>query len=64
MAQGLFERHKLIVATQLCMSILKKKGELSYHKFEYLMRGTKVRGRASALAWKNNAYAELLCVRP
>jgi len=41
-AQGLFERHKLLVATQLTMSILKKKGELSHAKYEYLMRGPKV----------------------
>ena len=41
-AQGLFERHKLIVATQLCMSILKGKGELNFMKFDYLLRGPKV----------------------
>ena len=43
-AQGLFERHKLIVATQLCMAILKKKGELQQKKFDFLLRGPKVRG--------------------
>ena len=37
--QGLFERHKLLVATQLCMRILKQRGELSYEKFSYLLRG-------------------------
>lgn len=40
--QGLFERHKLLVATQLCMRILQKQGELSHEKFEYLLRGPKV----------------------
>jgi len=40
--QGLFERHKLLVATQLCMRILKKKGELSQEKFDYLLRGPQV----------------------
>lgn len=43
-AQGLFERHKLIVATQLCMSILKSKGDLQFLKFDYLLRGPKVMG--------------------
>lgn len=41
-SQGLFERHKLLVATQLCMRILHKQGELSQEKFEYLLRGPKV----------------------
>ena len=45
--QGLFERHKLLVATQLCMRILKKKGDLSQEKFDYLLRGRRWgRGRA------------------
>lgn len=41
-SQGLFERHKLLVATQLCMRTLHKQGELSQEKFEYLLRGPKV----------------------
>ena len=49
-AQGLFERHKLIVATQLCMSILKGKGELVFNKFDYLLRGPKVMGVDNPLA--------------
>jgi dynein heavy chain len=43
-SQGLFERHKLLVATQLCMRILHKHGELSTEKFQYLLRGPKVVG--------------------
>lgn len=42
-AQGLYERHKLLVATQLCMRILQKQGALSADKWEYLLRGPKVR---------------------
>ena len=42
--QGLFERHKLLVATQLCLRILKKKGDLSQEKFDYLLRGPQVGG--------------------
>ena len=49
-AQGLFERHKLIVATQLCMSILKAKGELQFNKFDFLLRGPKVMGVDNPLA--------------
>jgi dynein heavy chain len=42
--QGLFERHKLIVATQLCMAVLRSKGELQRAKFEFLLRGPKEMG--------------------
>lgn len=49
-AQGLFERHKLIVATQLCMSILKARGELHFAKFDFLLRGPKVMGVDNPLA--------------
>lgn len=42
--QGLFERHKLIVATQLCMAVLRSKGELQHQKFEFLLRGPKEMG--------------------
>lgn len=43
-AQGLFERHKLIVSTQLCMAVLKARGELQRAKFDVLLRGPKVGG--------------------
>ena len=43
-AQGLFEPHKLIVATQLAIAILKQRNELDVAKFEYLLRGPKVEG--------------------
>lgn len=42
--QGLFERHKLIVATQLCMAVLRSRGELQRAKFEFLLRGPKEMG--------------------
>lgn len=35
--QGLFERHKLVVATQLAMAILRKEGNLTNEKVELLM---------------------------
>jgi len=43
-AQGLFERHKLIVATQLAIAILRGRGQLDLEKFDYLLRGPKVEG--------------------
>ena len=41
-AQGMFERHKLIAATQLCMGVLRARGELQRAKFDYLLSGPKV----------------------
>ena len=35
--QGLFERHKLVVATQLTMAILGKEGKLGASRFELLI---------------------------
>jgi hypothetical protein len=45
-SQGLFERHKLIVSTQLCMAVLRSRGELQRAKFEVLLRGPRVSGVA------------------
>jgi len=54
-AQGLFERHKLIVATQLCMQILRGRGELSHVKFDFLLRGPKVLGKDNPISeWVND----------
>ncbi|EFN51784.1 hypothetical protein CHLNCDRAFT_37234 [Chlorella variabilis] len=49
-AQGLFERHKLLVATQLCMRILKKKGELCQEKFEYFLHAPQVVGQPNPVS--------------
>jgi dynein heavy chain len=43
-AGGLFERDKIIVASQLVMCILKQRGELNVQEFDYLLRGPKVSG--------------------
>uniref|UniRef100_A0A061SKG9 Flagellar outer dynein arm heavy chain beta n=1 Tax=Tetraselmis sp. GSL018 TaxID=582737 RepID=A0A061SKG9_9CHLO len=48
-AQGLFERHKLIMGTQLVMSILRQRGELQQQKFDFLLRGPKVLGEENPL---------------
>lgn len=47
-SSGLFERHKLLVATQLCMAILRRAGQLSAPKFEFLLRGPQVAGGTGA----------------
>ncbi|CAD7696266.1 unnamed protein product [Ostreobium quekettii] len=55
-AQGLFERHKLIAATQLCMAILKSTGELKHDKFDFLLRGPRVMGVDNPLSdWINDS---------
>ena len=43
-AQGLFERHKLIVATQLCIAILRQSGRLQADKLEFLLKGPRAQG--------------------
>ena len=43
-SSGLFERHKLIVASQLTMSVLKKRGMLPAQQFDWLLRGPRVAG--------------------
>jgi dynein heavy chain len=54
--QGLFERHKLIVATQLCMAVLRSRGELQRQKFEFLLRGPKQMGVDNPLTdWVNES---------
>ena len=50
-AQGLFERHKLIVSTQLCMAVLRARGELMRAKFDVLLRGPKVGPTGWANGW-------------
>jgi hypothetical protein len=56
--QGLFERHKLIVATQLCMAVLRSKGELQRTKFEFLLRGPREQGGDNPVGdWVSTAYA-------
>ena len=42
--QGLFEKDKLTMATQLCMMILKQRGELDAQQFDFLTRGPRVEG--------------------
>jgi dynein heavy chain, axonemal len=43
-AQGLFERHKLIVATQLCIAVLRGEGKLHASKLDFLLKGPKAQG--------------------
>jgi len=48
-ASGLFERHKLIVASQLTMAVLKKQDKLQQDKFNWLLRGPRVLGMDNPL---------------
>ena len=40
-SQGLFEKHKLIFATQLCFRVLARRNELDQRMFDFLIRGPK-----------------------
>jgi dynein heavy chain, axonemal len=48
-AQGLFERHKLIVATQLCIAILRQEGKLQAAKLDFLLKGPRAQGQDNPL---------------
>merc|ERR1719313_1576529 len=48
-SQGLFERHKLIFATQLCMRVLARNGELDPEMFDFLVRCPRVVGSDNPL---------------
>jgi dynein heavy chain len=48
-AQGLFERHKLIVATQLCIAILRQEGKLQGTKLDFLLKGPRAQGQDNPL---------------
>ncbi|KAL9650835.1 hypothetical protein ABK040_001885 [Willaertia magna] len=53
-SRGLFERHKLIFSTMLCIEILKKKGEIEQAQIEFLLRGPKVFGverKENVIGW-------------
>jgi dynein heavy chain len=49
-ASGLFERHKLIVASQLTFAKLKKEDKLQHAKFQWLLKGSRVSGVENPLA--------------
>jgi hypothetical protein len=63
-AQGLFERHKLIVSTQLCMAVLRARGELQRAKFDLLLRGPKVRGRVDCAGERAVRFRGRPCLVP
>ena len=43
-SQGLFERHKLVFACQLCFQVQARSGELDPHMFDFLIRGPRASG--------------------
>ncbi len=55
-SQGLFEKHKLIFATQLCFRVLARRNELDQRMFDFLIRGPKNLSTDNPLAeWLDNA---------
>lgn len=48
-AQGLFERHKLLVATQLCVAVLRQEGKLQAAKLDFLLKGPRAPGTDNPL---------------
>ena len=55
-SQGLFERHKLVMASQLCMAVLQKSGKLQQAKYNYLLRGPRKDGTPNAVkSWLPDA---------
>eukprot|EP00227_Mantoniella_beaufortii_P011774 CAMPEP_0197579874 /NCGR_PEP_ID=MMETSP1326-20131121/3768_1 /TAXON_ID=1155430 /ORGANISM="Genus nov. species nov., Strain RCC2288" /LENGTH=4505 /DNA_ID=CAMNT_0043143449 /DNA_START=243 /DNA_END=13760 /DNA_ORIENTATION=+ len=61
-ASGLFERHKLIVASQLTIAVIKKQGKLPMQQFDWLLRGPRVTGVDNPLPeWVGNSNWE--CVQ-
>ena len=55
-SQGLFEKHKLIFATQLCFRVLARKNELDQRMFDFLIRGPKNLAAENPLAeWLDNS---------
>ena len=59
--QGLFERHRLIAASELAFKILKSKGELSSQSLDHLLKGPRVKGKPNPLAdWLPDAAWEAL----
>ena len=47
--QGLFERHRLIAASELAFKILKSKGELDAQSLDHLLKGPRVKGKPNPL---------------
>ena len=43
-AQGLFERHKLVFACQLCFQVQQRSGDLNAEMFDFLIKGPKASG--------------------
>jgi dynein heavy chain len=55
-SQGLFEKHKLIFATQLCFRVLARRNELDQRMFDFLIRGPKNLAADNPLAeWLDNS---------
>ena len=63
--QGLFERHKLIVATQLCIAILRQEGKLQGAKLDFLLKSPRAQGIENPLREfvSDSAWACVMALR-
>ncbi|KAL0208847.1 hypothetical protein P9112_011434 [Eukaryota sp. TZLM1-RC] len=50
-SRGLFERHKLILSSQLCFKIQLRKGQIQSDELDFLVRGTKDFSKPNPLSW-------------
>ena len=58
---GLFERHKLIMATQLTMGVLRQQGKLDAELFDWLLRAPRSEGMDNPLPeWLGEANWEMV----
>jgi len=60
-AQGLFERHKLVFACQLCFQVQQRSGDLNALMFDFLLKGPKAQGIDNPLAEWLDDNAWLTC---
>ena len=59
--QGLFERHKLIAASQFAFKMLSSKGELDAQSLDHLLKGPRVKGKPNPLGdWLPDSAWEAL----
>jgi len=54
--RGLFDRHKLILSTQLCLKILTRDGKLKENEVHFLLNGPKVGGPVPPMSTQVQAY--------
>merc|ERR1719230_496863 len=54
--RGLFDRHKLILATQLCLKVLSREGKLKEAEVSFMLNGPKLGGGAPPMSTQVASY--------